>query len=172
MKWWLTLTAAVAPLPLASSGPAADAADRPPIYAALHGELLLDNSHVRVERFVLQPGQSTGRHTHPGDQLLVFVEGGILKSAATGRATLWRDARVIWQNSSDPADQGSQNVGTEPIVMIWVTLKPAVAAAPAAPASTSERQDAHLNYPNIPGDRKSTRLNSSHSGESRMPSSA
>ena len=28
------------------------------------------------------------------------------------------------------------------------------------------------NYPCPPGDRKSTRLNSSHSGESRMPSSA
>ena len=113
---------------------------------------MLDNSHVRVERFVLLPGQSTGHHTHPGDQLLVFVKGGILKSAGTGRETLWRDARVVWQTSSDPADEGSQNVGTEPIVMIWVTLKPASAPAQAATAGAGERQDAHLNYPNIPGE--------------------
>ncbi|HEX8782590.1 MAG TPA: hypothetical protein VF764_04415, partial [Steroidobacteraceae bacterium] len=39
--------------------------------------------------------------------------------------------------------------GTEPIVMIWVTLKPAVAAAT---AGAGKRQDAHLSYPNIPGE--------------------
>jgi predicted metal-dependent enzyme (double-stranded beta helix superfamily) len=152
LKSWLTHAGALALVPLAFSGPLADAADRLPIYAALHGELLLDNSRVLVERFVLPPGQSTGRHTHPGDQLLVFVKGGVLKSAATARATLWRDGRVVWQNSSDPADAGSENVGTEPLVMIWVTLKPAVTVAPPVSAAAGDRQDAHLNYPNIPGE--------------------
>ena len=152
MRSWLTRAGALALLPLALSGRSADGADRPPIYAALRGELLLDNPRVLVERFELQPGQSTGRHTHPGDQLLVFVKGGVLRSVATGRVTLWRDGRVVWQSSNDPADGGNQNVGTGSIVMISVTLKPSAAVAPPATVGAEERQDAHLNYPNIPGE--------------------
>ena len=38
----------------------AAAADRP--YAGLTGAVLLDNDRVHVERFVLPPGQATGRH--------------------------------------------------------------------------------------------------------------
>ena len=152
MKSWLTHTGALALIPLVLSGLPADAADRVPIYAALQGELLLDNSRVLVERFVLKPGQSTGRHIHGGDQLLVFVKGGVLRSTATGRVTLWRDGHVVWQNSSDPSDEGSQNVGTQPVVMIWVTLKPSARPALPLTAPAAERQDAHLNYPNIPGE--------------------
>jgi len=152
LRSWLSRAGALALFPLAVSGWAAPAADRPRSYAALHGEVLLDNPRVLVERFELQPGQPTGRHTHPGDQLLVFVKGGVLKSVATGRATLWRDGRVVWQSSSDPADGGSQNVGTDSIVMISVTLKPAAAVPAPAALSAAERQDAHLNYPNIPGE--------------------
>jgi len=135
----------------AASGRPVDAAEGSAIYAGLQGELLLENSRVLVEKFVLRPGQSTGRHMHPADQLLVFVKGGVLQAAANGRAALWRDGRVVWENSTDAADAGSRNVGPDPIVMIWVTLKPTTAAA--APArTTGERPDEHLNYPNIPGE--------------------
>ncbi len=151
MRWWLTPAGALALVVLASIGRPADAAQRAPIYAGLQSELLLENSRVLVERFVLQPGQSTGRHTHPADQLLVFVKGGVLKSAATGRSTLWRDGRVSWQRSTDPADAGSSNVGSAPIVMIWVTLKPSIPTASPSKAS-DQRQDEHLNYPHIPGE--------------------
>ncbi len=65
------------------------------IYANLEGEVLLDNSRVFVQKFIVQPGQFTGHRTHPGDQLLVFVKG----------------------------DEGSTNTGTTSIEMIWVTLK-------------------------------------------------
>jgi predicted metal-dependent enzyme (double-stranded beta helix superfamily) len=136
---------------LALSGRPADAAERSPIYAGLQGAVLLENSRVLVERFVLQPGQSTGRHTHAADQLLVFVKGGVLQAAANGRATLWRGGRVVWENSTEAADAGSRNVGPEPIVMIWVTLKPSTAATAPAKAA-GKRQDEHLNYPNIPGE--------------------
>jgi len=152
LKSWLTHTGAVALLPLPLSGPHVAAADRLPIYAGLQGELLLENSHVLVERFVLQPGQSTGRHLHHGDQLLVFVKGGVLKSAQTGRSTLWRDGRVVWQSSADATDEGSRNVGSEPVVMIWVTLKPIVPSAAPPAAGSGQRQDEHLDYPNIPGE--------------------
>jgi predicted metal-dependent enzyme (double-stranded beta helix superfamily) len=136
---------------LASSAPAA-VASAPAATRAVQRELLLDNPRVLVERSVLQPGQSTEAHAHSADQLLVFVKGGVLKSATSGRSTLWRDGRVIWYSSVDVAEDTSRNVGTEPIVVISVTLKPAVAKASGAHEGIGPRRDQHLDYPNIPGE--------------------
>jgi len=139
---------------LLACGLSAPAASAPPqlpgsTFAKLQGEVVLDNARVIVHRYVIEPGQSTGQHTHPGDQLLVFVRGGVLRSNATGRSTLWRDGRVSWQGAADPADEGSTNTGTAPIVVICVTLKP-VASVAAANARKPKYQ--YLNYPNIPGE--------------------
>jgi len=132
---------------------AASAAQYGPLYERLQGEVLLDNPRVLVQKFVIQPGQSTGRRTHPGDQLLVFVKGGVLTSES-GRSTLWRDGRVVWRDAApgvvDDAELGSTNTGTAPIELIWVTLKPV--AAPKPPAQGSPPKYRHLNYPNIPGE--------------------
>jgi predicted metal-dependent enzyme (double-stranded beta helix superfamily) len=121
-----------------------------PSYAGLQGEVLLDNARVLVQKFIMQPGQSTGRHAHPADQLLVFIKGGVLRSQATGRAALWRDGRVVWQNATDPADEGSTNAGATPIEMVLVTLKPMAQPAAAVPGGKPKYQ--YLNYPNIPGE--------------------
>jgi hypothetical protein len=152
-------TLAFALLPLVPLGPqgaraAAGAAQYGPLYEHLQGDVLLDNPRVLVQKFVIQPGQSTGRRTQPGDQLLVFVKGGVLTSKS-GRSTLWRDGRVMWREPAggvvDDADLGSTNTGTAPIEMIWVTLKPvAVPSVPPAPGSPPKYR--HLNYPNIPGE--------------------
>ena len=118
-------------------------------FAKLQGEVVLDNPRVIVHRYVIDPGHSTGRHTHPGDQLLVFIRGGVLRSDATGRSTLWRDGRVAWQGATEPADAGSTNTGSTPIVVICVTLKPVKSAA-AVPGQTPKYR--YLSYPNIPGE--------------------
>ena len=136
---------------LVLTGPTALTAERAPIYAGLHGELLLDNSRLRVEKFVIAPGQSTGRHSYPSDQLLVFIKGGVLQSLTTGRATLWRDGRVAWHNATASADAGSRNTGTAALVIVCVSLKPIALASPPATADEGSA-DAHLNYPNIPGE--------------------
>ena len=120
----------------------------PSVYAGLQGQVVLENDKVRVEKYELAPGQSTGRHTHFSDQLLVFIKGGVLRSAA-GRSTLWRDGRVAWESADNASDGGSTNVGTTPIEMIWVRLKQAPATV--TPASAAPR-DYHLGYPNIPGE--------------------
>lgn len=126
----------------------------PPTFANLPGEVVLDNPRVTVEKFVLAPGQTTGRQSHRLDQLWVFVKGGVLTSS-DGRATLWRDGRVSWHGASDRPDDGSTNTGTAPIEIICVNLKPwsppadAAAGPAAAPAGPKYR---YLNYPNIPGE--------------------
>jgi beta-alanine degradation protein BauB len=118
-------------------------------FANLKSEVVLENARVRVEKFVIAPGQSTGQHTHPGDQLFVFVKGGVLTSAA-GRKILWRDGRVEWQSAGAPADPGSTNSGSAPIEIICVNLKP---VAPHAPQTfEGGPKYRHLSYPNIPGE--------------------
>jgi quercetin dioxygenase-like cupin family protein len=131
----------------ATASAGAFAPDYGPHYANLQGEVLLDNSRVFVQKFIVKPGQSTGRRSRPGDQLLVFIKGGVLTSAA-GRSTLWRDGRVLWQGATAAPDEGSINAGAAPIEMIWVTLKPVAAAA----AAGSPPKYRYLNYPNIPGE--------------------
>jgi hypothetical protein len=130
--------------PLASN---ADTPQYGAVYANLMGDVVLDNARVVVQKFSLAPGQSTGERSRPGEQLLVFRKGGVLTSRA-GRATLWRDGRVVWSNSADGAGEGT-NSGAMPIEMLWVTLKPVAASASAAGAKPKYR---YLNYPNIPGE--------------------
>jgi hypothetical protein len=122
-----------------------------PLYANLQGEVLLDNARVLVQKFIVQPGQFTGRRTQSGDQLLVFVKGGVLTAHETGRSTLWREGRVAWHGAAEGPDAGSINTGTTPIEMIWVTLKP-IASSPTAAPSGSTPKYRYLNYPNIPGE--------------------
>ncbi|MGB6308284.1 MAG: hypothetical protein WBF89_10845, partial [Steroidobacteraceae bacterium] len=133
-------------------GMAATADQYGPLYANLKGEVVLDNARVFVQKFIVQPGQSTGRRTHPGDQLLVFIKGGVLTTQA-GRSILWRDGRVMWRAAADGAtdgsDAGSTNTGKTPIEMIWVTLKPVTVPAAAPPGAAPKYR--YLNYPNIPG---------------------
>src|SRR5580658_708518 len=134
---------------LPARGVAATPTQIAPTFANLQGEVVLDNQRVMVQRFVLEPGQSTGLHSHPSDQLLVFIKGGVLRSQA-GRSTLWRDGRVLWQNVTERTDEGSTNAGAAPIVMICVSLKPVASSASAT--STGQPKYRYLNYPNIPGE--------------------
>lgn len=135
-------------LPLCGIAGASPKSD--PSFAGLEGEVLLDNARVLVQKFIVQPGQSTGPRLHPADQLLVFIKGGVLRSQSTGRSTLWRDGRVVWQNATDPADEGSTNTGATPIVMDLVTLKPVTQSAGATLGGRHKYQ--YLDYPNIPGE--------------------
>jgi predicted metal-dependent enzyme (double-stranded beta helix superfamily) len=141
------LVSALAGLPAGNF--ASRAAEVAPTFANLQGEVVLDNRRVFVQKFVIQPGQATGVHTHPSDQLLVFIKGGVLRSQE-GRSTLWREGRVEWQNAADRPDAGSTNTGATPIEMICVSLKPVAAPVIAAPAAKPKYQ--YLNYPNIAGE--------------------
>lgn len=123
-----------------------EGASREPIYSNMSGTIALDNERVRVRRFVIQPGQSTGRHFHAARQLLIFIKGGVLTSKA-GRSTLWPDGRVVWIQDAGQ-DEGSTNAGSAPIELIWVTLK----AASRAISAAQRPKYGYLNYPNIAGE--------------------
>ena len=148
IRWWALSLVGFTALPIGAS--AAQVTTDDPSYAGLTGEVLLDNPRVLVQKFTVPPRQSTGRHLHPADQLLVFIKGGVLRSEATQRRTLWRDGRVVWQNASDPADAGSTNVGATAIEMDLVTFKPVMQSAGSASELKPKYQ--YLNYPNVPGE--------------------
>jgi mannose-6-phosphate isomerase-like protein (cupin superfamily) len=114
------------------------------------GETMLDNPRVLVQKFVVQPGRSLDPGGGSGDQLLVFVKGGTLTTRA-GRATVWRDGRVMWKDANTTADLGGgTNSGAAPIEIIRVTLKPVAATTGAAAGSAPKYR--YLIYPNIPGE--------------------
>jgi mannose-6-phosphate isomerase-like protein (cupin superfamily) len=117
-------------------------------YQGLHGQLELDNDRVVVEKFVLEPGQSTGRGADSADRLLVFIKGGTLRTAA-GRSTIWKDGRVLWQNAADRFDEEAVNAGETPIEFVRVRLKPVKSTRK---ARAPEPKYHYLNYPNIPGE--------------------
>lgn len=142
----ISLGTASAAAPPATTGPVVAAL--PAIYDGMPGETVLDNDHVQVRRFVLAPGQGSGRHHPSAAQLQVFVHGGVLRCVADGRETLWRDGRVHWEPPTAPADDGVINVGSDAIVMLWVTLK----QAPAPGGTAREPFGGYLSYPNIPGE--------------------
>src|SRR5271165_2579314 len=116
----------------------------PPIYAHLASRVALEDDHILVERFVIPPSQSTGPRTYTGNQLVVFVKGGVLNSKG-GRSTLWPDGRVIWMQDAGH-DEGSTNTGSGPIELLWITLKTAKSVSRERPTY------GYLNYPNIPGE--------------------
>jgi mannose-6-phosphate isomerase-like protein (cupin superfamily) len=118
-----------------------------PSYSNLTGRVVLNDERVLVQAFSIQPGQSTGRHTHHDAELLVFVKGGVLKSEADGRATLWRDGRRLDPSTNE--DQGSRNVSPTPIELMEVILKP---RSPPAGTAFKEADYGYLAYPNIPGE--------------------
>jgi mannose-6-phosphate isomerase-like protein (cupin superfamily) len=118
-------------------------------YSNLTGRVVVDDERVLVQAFRIQPGQSTGRHTHHDAELLVFVKGGVLKSQADGRRTLWRDGRVVWLDPSTSEDQGSRNAGPAPIELMEVILKP---RSPPAGTDSKTPDYGYLAYPNIPGE--------------------
>ena len=112
------------------------------------GEILLENEHVILQRFVVEPGEWEGIHSHPGNQLYVHVKGGLWSGRRNGEliytGPVDEDGSVGWM---DPiplsAGHESGNTGDAPIDLIWVTLKDDEPIA-------GDTEHAPQIYPNIP----------------------
>ncbi len=92
------------------------------------GEVLLENEHVVVQRFIVGPGKWEGVHSHPGNQLYVHVKGGEWSGRAGGESTFSgsvdADGAVGWMAPIPLSEEHeSGNTGDTPIDLIWVTLK-------------------------------------------------
>jgi len=92
------------------------------------GEVLLENEHVLLQRFVVEPEEWEGVHAHPGNQVYVHIKGGEWSGRAGGEPTysgsVDEDGSIGWMDAI-PLSEGheSGNTGNTPIDLIWVTLK-------------------------------------------------
>ena len=98
-------------------------------YPDLPGEVLLENDRVVVQRFIVEPGQWEGIHSHPGDQVYVHVRGGVWSGRRNGRESIGtqpsRTGSVGWMEAVELSEQhNSGNTGDTAIELIWITLKP------------------------------------------------
>lgn len=110
------------------------------------GEVLLENEHVVVQRFIVGAGLWEGIHAHPGNQLYVHVKGGEWSGRAGGEYTYQgsysETGSAGWMEAIPLSEQHeSGNTGDTPIDLIWVTLK---GDAPIAP----EREHVPQELPN------------------------
>lgn len=92
-------------------------------YPNIKGTRVLENEKVLVEKFVNQPGQWAGKHSHKGNQVTVILKGGTLTFREDGqeRVEKIKDGSVIWVEANEGHDHG--NTGTTTIEMLVFTLK-------------------------------------------------
>ena len=98
-------------------------------YPNITGELLLQNERVVVQRFIVEPGQWEGVHSHPGDQVYIHVRGGVWSGRRDGIETIGTEpsetGSVGWYEAVElSAQHSSGNTGDTTIDLIWITLKP------------------------------------------------
>jgi hypothetical protein len=100
-------------------------------YPNIPTEDLMENDHVIVQRFRMNPGQWEGVHAHHANTLYIFVKGGTgghwvsrttnPPSRVTGYSP---DGDVGWMPAIDiHAGHQSGNTGTSPSDVIWIALK-------------------------------------------------
>ena len=98
------------------------------IYPNVPLRLLLENHRVIVQRVQVEPGQWTGVHSRPGNQLFIHVKGGIWSERRGGvqssSSSFWEAGSVGWLDAialSEGYEMG--NTGDTTIDLVLVTIK-------------------------------------------------
>jgi quercetin dioxygenase-like cupin family protein len=101
---------------------------QPQIYPNVPLELLLENDLLIVQRVRIEPGQWTGIHSHPGNQVYIHIKGGTWSERRDGvqspPAPVSNAGSVGWIDAID-MDKGHEcgNTGDTSIHLVLVTLK-------------------------------------------------
>lgn len=89
--------------------------------------LLIDNDKIRVSRLVLEPGQSTPKHTHEFQELAICLRGGKLRTTIPGPEpqgeTHYPRAGQVFMPNVQGVTHILTNTGTSPYEQITVELK-------------------------------------------------
>jgi quercetin dioxygenase-like cupin family protein len=100
------------------------AATSPAAAAPVNGSSqVVDNEIIHVDRLVLAPGQSTGRHVHSRYSILVAVHEGVVRTEVDAQAATQATMRPgDFQPHGGPFAHAITNVGTsrfEAIEVLW-----------------------------------------------------
>ena len=91
--------------------------------------VLLENEHVRVLEYLIEPGEKEAWHTHP-PKVSYIISGGTLRITTEGG-----DSFIVDEESGNTAWMGAvgrhfgENIGTTPIRIVLVEVK-SLAAEP------------------------------------------
>lgn len=96
-----------------------------------NAKVVLENERVRVIEIEVEPGASTGVHSHAGDQLVVFLSGATgtqLMADGTQKAMDRKPGEVAF---SAPVTHDTRNTGQQAVRTLVIELKgPPLEAAP------------------------------------------
>jgi quercetin dioxygenase-like cupin family protein len=88
-------------------------------------EVLIENEHVRVVRYRLNPGENDAWHTHPAKVSVVVSGGTLLITTADGESfeVLEESGSASWMTSL--GEHFAKNVGDTPVQIVLVEVKSA-----------------------------------------------
>ncbi len=96
-------------------------------YPNISMETLLENDQMIVQRGQVEPGQWTGIHSHPGNQICIHIKGGNWSKRRVGvqeSAGFSEAGSVGWIDAVEQSEaHESGNIGDTPIDFVLVTLK-------------------------------------------------
>ena len=100
----------------------------PQTYPGIPLELVLENDWMIVQRVQVEPGQWTGSHSHPGNQIYIHIKGGTWserrRGVKSGNSTISETGSVGWIDAVDPGEAHDVgNTGDTTIDLVLVTLK-------------------------------------------------
>ena len=99
-------------------------------YPNIPVETLLENDRVVVQKFVAEPGEWEGVHSHAGNQVYVHIKGGTWAGRLGGREVYRqtepsKDGSAGWLDAIDLSEgHNSGNVGDTTAELVYVTIKP------------------------------------------------
>lgn len=100
----------------------------PQIYPNIPLKLLLENDRVIVQRVQIEPGQWTGIHSHPGNQVFIHIKGGIWSERLGGVQSqplpFFEAGSVGWRGAVEHSEAHEVgNTGDTTIDLVLVTIK-------------------------------------------------
>ena len=95
-------------------------------YPNIPTEAIFENDRVLVQRYVMQPGEWEGIHTHSGNQLYIMLTDGqwTARHGDQEKTSVSSAGLVDWQRAVDLSEEHeSGNTGDTPLEFLWVNLK-------------------------------------------------
>lgn len=130
----ILLSLAVLPLVSVAQPPSIDALAASPD----NFKLLLENEHVRVLEYTLQPGERDQPHTHPPKVSYVVNDGALRITTADGKSFLAEDAAGTATWAGAVGRHFVENVGKTPVRVVLVEVKSAAQLLPGAAATREQ----------------------------------